>query len=237
VQIVSAKADGFYDGVGMQRTMLLVRDARLSQPVVVDVYRLTSSGAQDHTYDYPIHFRGQLIATNVKYAAHAAEQRALGTAAGYQHIWNESAGSTDSTVRLTWLTGSRYYSVTTASAPNTSVIFGRTGAGDPNFNLISEPLVIVRRRAADHVFASVIEPHGYFSEREERSADARGRVQQVRVLGSSAEATVVEVTGAQGLRWVVMINNGAPSTSARHRVTFAGQIHEWVGNFAVQGIQ
>ncbi|HEV8215297.1 MAG TPA: alginate lyase family protein, partial [Gemmatimonadaceae bacterium] len=86
-QVMSAKADGYYDGVGMQRTMFLLRDARLSYPVVVDVYRLSS--AAQHTYDYPLHFRGPLIATNVKYQAHTGEQRALGAKAGYQHIWNE----------------------------------------------------------------------------------------------------------------------------------------------------
>ena len=235
VQAMSAKADGFYDGVGMQRTMLVIRDARLSQPVVVDIYRLTSGGA--HTYDYPVHFRGQLIATNVAYTANVAEQKALGTSAGYQHIWNEGSGSTDSTFRLTWLAGTRYYSVTTSAAPGTQVIFGRTGAGDPSFNLVSEPMVIVRRRASDQVFASVIEPHGYFSEREERSSDARGSVQQVRVLGSNAVATVLEVTGARGLRWRVMVNNGAPSRTEAHRVTFGGETFEWTGNFAVQGIR
>ena len=117
------------------------------------------------------------------------------------------------------------------------MILGRTGAGDPNFNLVSEPMVIIRRRASDQVFASVIEPHGYFSEREERSSDARGHVQQVRVIGSNAVSTVIEVTGAQGLRWRVMVNNGAASRTETHRVTFGGETFEWAGNFAVQGIR
>jgi hypothetical protein len=235
VQVMSAKADGFYDGVGMQRTMLLIRDARLSQPAVVDIYRLTSSVA--HSYDFPLHFRGQLIATNVAYTANVAEHKALGTASGYQHIWNEGTGSTDSTFRLTWLDGNRYYSLTTSAAPGSQVIFGRSGAGDPNFNLVSEPMVIIRRRASDEVFASVIEPHGYFSEREERSSDARGKIQQVRVIGSNAAATVIEVTGTQGLRWRVMVTNGAASRTENHRVTFGGESFEWAGNFAVQGIR
>src|SRR5207302_3210120 len=102
VQVMSAKADEFYDGVGMQRTMLLVRDRRLPYPVVVDVYRLTS--AVQHDYDYPLHFRGQLIASNVAYDAHTADQKALGTSNGYQHIWNEASGRVagDSAVKLTW---------------------------------------------------------------------------------------------------------------------------------------
>jgi len=227
VQIVSARADRSYDGVGMQRTMLLVRDARLSHPVVVDLFRVTSSA--QHTYDYPIHFRGQMIATNVKYDAHTGRQEPLGTAFGYQHIWREAESTTNERVQLTWLDGNRYYTVTTAAAPVSEVFFGRTGASDPNFNLVSEPMMIIRRRAADHLFASVIEPHGYFSEPEERSERARGVVRDVRVLADGADGSVVEVTGAQGLRWLIMVSNGPASTTAHHRVAS----YEWTGNYKV----
>ena len=235
VQIMSARADGFYDGVGMQRTMLLVRDARLPHPVVADLYRLSS--AARHSYDYPLHFRGQIIATDVKYEAHTKAQAALGSHDGYQHVWNEASATTDSTIRLTWLDGHRYYSLTMAGAPGTEVIFGRTGAGDPSFNLRSEPLLLVRRQATSHLFASVLEPHGFFSEPEERSAGARPRITAVRVLGDDADASIVEILGDAGLRWVVMISNGSPSATTRHRVAAGGQTYEWTGNYAVEGVQ
>lgn len=235
VQAMSARANGYYPGVNMQRTMLLVRDRRLRYPVVIDVFRLTSD--REHTYDYPLHFRGQLIATNVEYRADTVRLAPLGTGFGYQHIWKEASGVTDAPIRVTWLDGSRYYSVTSAGAPGTEVIFGRTGANDPNFNLIREPLVIFRRRAADHVFASVIEPHGYFSEAEERSEDARGRIREVRVAGHDDRASVIEVFGEGGLRWVVMVNNGPASGTARHSVVFGGRTYEWTGNYAVEGVE
>ncbi len=235
VQVMSANAPGFYDGVGMQRTMFLIRDARLRYPAVVDIYTLTS--AAQHDYDYPIHFRGQLIATNVKYDAHTADQRALGTKAGYQHIWNEASGTADSSVQMTWLDGNRYYTITTAASAGAKVIFGRTGAGDPNFNLISEPMMIVRQHAGDQVFASVIEPHGFFSEPEERSAAATGDINSVRVLGTSADGEVIDVTGARGIHWTVMVNTGAASATARHVVSAGGKRYEWTGNYAVSGVQ
>src|SRR2546423_3426602 len=62
VQAMSAQTTRHYAGVAEQRTMLLVRDARLPYPVVVDLFRLASTGGAPHTYDYPLHFRGQLIA-------------------------------------------------------------------------------------------------------------------------------------------------------------------------------
>jgi len=235
VQVMSARADGFYDGVRMQRTMLLLKDSRLPHPVVVDIYRLTSQA--QHTYDYPIHFRGQLIATNVKYKPNTTEQNALGARFGYQHIWNEAEGPVDSVARLTWLDGHRYYTVTTAAGSGAQMILGRTGAGDPNFDLISEPMMILRTTGGDQTFASVIEPHGYFSELEERSADATGVVQNVRVIASGADGTVVQVTGGAGLKWVVMLNNGPASATAKHHVVAGGQTYEWTGNYSVSGVR
>jgi hypothetical protein len=146
-------------------------------------------------------------------------------------------------VRLTWLDGHRYYTSTTAAsgrgadAAATQVIFARTGAGDPSFNLIAEPMMIVRRRGADETFASVIEPHGYFSELEERSAKATGVVQNVRVVASTIEGTVVEVTGTGELKWMVMVNNGVASASARHEIAAGGQTYTWVGNYSVTGVR
>jgi hypothetical protein len=235
VQVMSARANRFYEGVGMQRTMLLVRDARLPYPVAVDLYRLTSGPA--HTYDYPIHFRGQLIATNVKYTPQPIHHSPMGTAHGYQHIWNEGAGTTNDDVQLTWLDGNRYYSVRTAASPGTEVLFGRTGANDPNFNLISEPMMIIRRRAGDHLFASVIEPHGYFNEAQERSEQARPKLFGIRVLASTAEGSAVEVTGDGGIRWTIMVSNGPASATASHRIVAGGQTYEWTGNYAVRGVQ
>ncbi len=234
VQAMSARADRHYAGVAMQRTMLLVRDARLPYPVVVDLYNVRS--AATHFYDWPLHFRGQLIASNVRYDAATSRLDALGKGFGYEHLWREASGVTDSLVQLTWLDGHRYYSATVAASPRSEVYFARTGAGDPSFNLTREPLMIVRRSAGDHLFAAVVEPHGLFDEAQERSVQARPIVQSVRVLASTPEGSVVEVSGTGGLSWTIMVNNGPASRTATHRVTVAGQTWEWVGNVAIRGL-
>jgi hypothetical protein len=231
VQAMSARADRFYPGVGMQRTMLLVRDARLPYPVVVDLFKLTS--AAEHTYDYPLHFRGQLVTSSVKYEANAKRQEPLGTRYGYEHIWREASGRSDAPVSVTWLDGNRYYTATSSASPGTELILGRTGANDPSFNLISEPLFLLRRRAADHLFATVVEPHGYFNEAEERSLQARPKIKSVRVVEASAVGSGVEVAGEGGLAWTVLVSNGPASATARHRLG----AYEWVGNFEVRGIR
>ncbi len=232
VQAMSARADDHYEGVEMQRTMFLIDDERLDHPAVLDLFRLTSG--ETHQYDYPLHFRGQFVASSVPYEAHTETLERLGTRSGYEHLWNEAEARTDEPLRMTWLDGNRYYSFITAAAPDTKVILARTGAGDANFNLISEPLLILRRKAQDHLFASVIEPHGYWNEAEESSRRATGVIETVRVIGHSDEASVVEVTGQGGLRWTVMVANGTPSTSAAHSVSFAGKNYTWTGNYSVQ---
>jgi len=234
VQAMSARTDKIYAGVGMQRTMLLVRDERLPYPVVVDLFRLRSG--TPHTYDWPIHYRGQLISTNVKYEAATKALTSLGTSFGYQHLWREAAGTTDTGVQFTWLDGSRYYSITSSASVGTQVILARTGAGDPNFNLVSEPMMLLRRRASDHLFASVIEPHGMFSEPQERSVQARPRISAVRVLASTEQGSVVEVSGDNGILWTIMVTNETASRTATHRIVANGMNYDWTGNFAVRGV-
>jgi hypothetical protein len=234
-QGMSARADNYYPGVSMQRTMLLLRDARLRYPVVIDLYRAVSE--QPHSYDYPIHFRGQLITTNAKYQADTLQRVPLGKAFGYEHIWKEASATADSSISLTWLDGARFYTLTTSAAPASQLILGRTGARDPQFNLMVEPLALIRRRGSTELFAAVIEPHGFFSEVQERSEQARGKIKAVRTIGHNAAASVIEITGDDGIRWIVMASNGAASESAQHRVTFAGKTYEWTGNFAVEGLK
>src|SRR5262245_7552916 len=140
-------------------------------------------------------------------------------------------------VQLTWLDGNRYYTMTAAGAPATEVIFGRTGANDPNFNLTVEPLVLLRRNAGSHLFASVIEPHGYFNEAQERSEQARPRIQSIRVLQHNADGSAVEVTGEGGLKWLVLVSNKRAGPAGRHQLTVGGQTYEWNGNYEVRGVQ
>jgi hypothetical protein len=235
VQAMSARSDRQYPGVSMQRTMLLIRDTRLANPVILDLFRV-SSGAE-HSYDYPIHFRGQLITTSVKYSANYTSQSPLGKAAGYQHIWKTASGSATDPVLLTWLDGNRYYSVTTAATKGDEVFFGRTGASDSSFNLTSEPMMIIRSHARTHLFASVIEPHGFFSEPEERSQGATPIFSDIKVLADDNEGSVVEITNGSGLRWTVMVSNTSSTSAGHHHVAAAGKSYDWTGPYAMEGVR
>jgi hypothetical protein len=234
VQVMSARADGYWPGVRMQRTVLLLTDRRLPHPVVVDLLRATSDSV--HQYDWPLHFRGQLIATDVRYEAATTARSTVGRAHGYQHLWREATGRTNGTVRMTWLDGGRYYSLLSSAAPTTEVVFARTGASDSLFNLMVEPMVLLRRRAATQLFASVIEPHGSFNEAQERSDRARPRLTDIEVLASDAIGSVVAISGEGGLRWTVHVAHGAASPTTNRRVQGATTAYTFSGNVLVTGL-
>jgi hypothetical protein len=173
----------------------------------------------------------------VKYQANTSRQEPLGKAFGYQHIWNEAQGTSAGPTSMTWLEGNRYYTITLASGSSSRVSFGRTGANDPNFDLMSEPVMVVRRKSSSELFASVIEPHGYFSEPEEISLNATPVVQSVRIVANTAEATIAEVYAKNDLLWTIMVANGSPSSTASHKVVASGQTYTWTGNYKVDGVK
>ena len=233
IQVVSAKANDQYPGVNMQRTMFLIKDRQLPYPVIVDIYKLES--AKSHIYDYPVHYHGIPITTNLEYNGDTEEQKKLGPDYGYQHIWKTAQSeASDKNISFTWLDGQRYYSFISSAMPGRQVVFGRTGASDPNFNLRSEPMLILRDQGSNHVFASVIEPHGFYSEAQEKSVDARGQIQSISVLGSNDEATILEVKGRKNLHWLIMISNEENDITKEHAIEFAGKTYKWTGNYKVE---
>lgn len=238
VQSVSAYARGYYDGVDMQRTVVLFTDDAFEHPVLIDLFRLAAG--EEHQYDYPLHYDGVPITASFDLDGHTDALRPMGDAAGYQHVWETARATATGDVQFTWLDGERYYSVTTAApeaSGETTVLMGRTGATDPQFNLTSEPLLVLRRRASDHLFASVIEPHGAFSGARELSRQARSRIASVRVVGSDDAASVVEIEDVEGARWRVLVHNGASDARGPHTATFGGTTYTWTGTVAVRPLR
>ncbi len=231
VQVMSAWANEQYPGVHMQRTMFLINDPQVPFPFVVDLYRLTSS--QKHTYDYVLHFNGQFVTTNWTLTAHDSVQFAMGNDFGYQHLWDEAEARASKTFAFTWVSGQRYYSFLTAAQPNAQVFVTRIGAHDPNFNLRSEPAVIFRVEQDTCLFASIIEPPGYFSEAEERSEKARPSFVAVRVIGHNAQGSVVELEREDGSQWRIMVTNQPANAQAVHHLRFGDQVFTWKGNYQV----
>jgi hypothetical protein len=231
-QVMSAKVDDAYEGVKLQRTMAMIADQKFIRPVVIDIVRMVSSS--QHQYDLPLYYLGQFISTNVKYTPRDKERKLLGTLNGYQHLWNEAEGNVVGSIRFSWLTGNRYYTTIASADTSTRVFFARIGGSDPRFNLRNEPVMIMRQQGYNHVFASVLEPHGEFDESREYSRNASGIVNSVSVLASTDEGTVVEIMGKNDLKWIFMVSNRPDATNASHTISVFGKTYTWTGNASMK---
>ncbi len=85
----------------------------------------------------------------------------------------------------------------------------------------------------NHVFASVLETHGYFNESIEASVGARGLVKSVTVVGHNSTGTVIRIETTTSETYHYGISNLPESAqSERHDVEFNGKRYTWDGSIA-----
>ncbi|WP_261883557.1 heparinase II/III domain-containing protein [Vibrio pelagius] len=230
---MSAFANDHYDGFDMQRSVFMLNLEGLESPLLLDLYRLDSEKGE-HQYDYSHQYEGQIVRTNFDYQTNK-ELHTLGDDFGYQHLWNVASGEANETALVSWLQNNTYYTwLGTSSNDNGEVIFTRSGANDPSFNLRSEPAFILRSKGETTLFASVLETHGYFNEEFEQSVNARGQVQDIKVLAHNNIGSVVEIE-TNTSRVTVMISNqlGATDTT-EHKVELNGKTYSWTGFYSLE---
>lgn len=231
LQGMSGRITDYYDGTDMQRSIIVADIAEFEKPLVIDVYRILAD--KPHQYDLPVHHSGQIIRTDFDYQT-MSTLKPLGADNGYQHLWHVASGNVSGSSLVSWLHGNSYYSLVSSATPESKVIFARTGANDPDFNLRSEPAFILRQSGQNHVFASVLETHGYFNESIEASVGARGLVNAVEVLGYNYSATVINISTTSGNHYAVAICNlTGEAIDGKHSVEFNGKSYQWQGAFAV----
>ncbi len=176
-KIIEATDTSAYPGVRMQRTLFMVSMGE-EKPLVIDYFVVKSK--QEHQYDLPYYYIGQLINTDFKYTTFSTFLKPLGTKNGYQYLWEEASGKSNKNIAcVTFLNKNRFYSITTLTNEDTELLFNRIGANDPNFNLRNEPSFMLRKKAKDSMFVSVIEPHGEFNPREEYTIQSESEIKDI----------------------------------------------------------
>ena len=228
--VAMARIDTAYDGVRMERALVLLKDSPFQNPVVLDVLRVRSDGS--HQYDLPLHFQGHV--TNVSHALEAETNRLepLSSENGYQHLWKRASANAAAgdLFQLTFLNDNRFYTNSVLATAPMEMLFTETGANDPDFNLRREQALIQRvRDTGSQVFVSVLEPHGeYNGSREFTTASASS------VAGIERAAH----EGGELLR--IIHRNGADSTVAlsfdadpakTQSLSLGGETYEWTGFF------
>ena len=228
VQVVSALEANAYPGTRMRRTMALVNNPRFTEPMVLDILKV--SAEQEQQYDLPFYYLGQLIDTNFEYETPQL-LAPLGESHGYQHLFVEGAGAPrGANAKVTWINNRRLHTLTTATVAGDELMFTRIGANDPDFNLRRDPAVVVRRNAGDTVFATAIETHGSYNPVTERSLNASSSIAELNVAFDSADYTAISVTGLDGQASVFIIAS-EPAESTTHELEISGQVYRWSGPY------
>ncbi len=189
-QVASAKANGAYANVHLERSMFLIDNEEGQEPFVLDLIR--GNGAEAHQYDLPLLYQGELLDMDISYKA-AEVLQPLGDENGYQHLWLEGSGEpSGSTARMTWMRKGRFFTLTRTAMPQDIFLLARLGANDPEFNLRRDPVFIHRRPGAERAtFVSVIEPHGSYSPVDEIPHQLFGRISELELVYDDADYTVV----------------------------------------------
>ncbi|WP_264404777.1 heparinase II/III domain-containing protein [Vibrio owensii] len=233
---MSAFANDHYPNTDMQRSVFMLNLDELEAPLLLDLYRIEGEGG--HQYDYSHQYDGQIVRTNFDYQSFG-ELNTLGDDFGYQHLWKVASGKVQDTALVSWLQNNTYYTWlgTSSSAKqngDNEVIFTRTGANDPSFNLRSEPAFILRSKGESTLFASVLETHGYFNEEFEQSVNARGQVKDIRVVGYNAVGSIVEITTEKSLVTVMISNVLGADDQTPHQVELNGKTYSWNGFYSLE---
>lgn len=233
---MSAFANDHYPNTDMQRSVFMLNLDELEAPLLLDLYRIEGEG--EHQYDYSHQYDGQIVRTNFDYQSFG-ELNTLGDDFGYQHLWKVASGKVQDTALVSWLQNNTYYTWlgTSSSAKqngDNEVIFTRTGANDPSFNLRSEPAFILRSKGESTLFASVLETHGYFNEEFEQSVNARGQVKDISVVGYNAVGSIVEITTEKSLVTVMISNVLGADDQTPHQVELNGKTYSWNGFYSLE---
>ncbi len=234
-QIVIAKDTNAYPGVELQRTLLLLTDASLPNPLTVDLFRVASD--QEILMDLPLWFQGQILGTDFKYQRQLDQLNTLGTSHGYQHLWHEATGQPDNSGAnsLTWFEYGKFYTSTFTTESTDKLILGRLGANDPEYNLRNDQVLIHRKeRANSGLYASVIESHGTYDPISEIPINPYSDIVSLTVLLDTPEYTSIRLETESTQGWIISIANQSNSLSQLHEVSVGSETFTWSGPYQIK---
>jgi len=235
VQIVSACENNACPGVKMQRTVAYVTAPFLQYPLILDLLRAES--VDEHRYDYPVWYCGQMVSVDFPYEKALSTMTALGDSEGYQHLWKQAWGrNTQSDAScFTWIQGDRFYSLTAATTPESEMVFVETGANDPDFNLRTEKAYMIREQGKrSHTFFSSLESHGTYDLQVEQSDNLVSSCRGVRLLCDTPDCTVAVAEYAGGHRVTLCVANRPTAPGESRKVSTSEGVYEWTGPWDIR---
>ena len=207
---IVAEENNAYSDVKMKRQLIMINDKSLKEPLIIDI--LNAESPTEHQYDLPFYYLGQLMSVNFEYTPYTTTREPLGEKNGYEFLWKEAMGQTQKGLAsITFLNNSKFYTLSTLASNNAEIHLVRIGANDPNFNLRNEPAFILRERATNKTFLSVIETHGSFKADQESTTGSHSSV--IEIGFQDAEKIIVSIKLKSGK--TILINTKTKSITSK----------------------
>lgn len=222
-----------YPGVKIQRTMLLIDDKDWLNPVLIDVNKVATN--KPTILDLPLYYQGHIMASTFDNAM-STTLSPLGKGSGYQHIWKEGVGTSSAKDNsFTWLDKGKFHTYIMNVMGNDTMIFGRLGANDPNFNLRHDPVLIQRRYVnSATTFCNIIETHGSYSPVTEKATNAHSDIISSTILVDNENYTAIKLSTKSSKNWLVLMDNKSFVEKQNHTLTIDKKLRTWTGPFAIQ---
>lgn len=227
LQVVSAKEKNAYPETELHRTMAIIK-IEDHKPFVLDIMRITSESTNQ--YDLPYYYLGQLMQTNVEYST-PNQLIPLGNKNGYQHLYKEASGTSDENLKFNWLLNDKFYTITSVTSASDQIIFARTGANDPEFNLRRDPALIIRKpNTKNTIYVSIIESHGTYSPVSEFAVNAYSNIEELEVIHNDESYTAIKIK-LNNITKVFLIANQDNSENTEHHLNINQKEYTWKGAF------
>lgn len=199
----SAREVNAYEGVEMNRILVLWQDEYFDNPVVLDVFNISSN--VNHTYDMPYQFAGQIMDQNFDYEVSVPTP--MGDSHGYQHLYLEASARSGNSIQMNWFKDQKFYTLTSISDEEDQVLLARIGANDPEFNLRRDALLIHRKEnVGDASFVTAIETHGTYSPVSEVPIQPYSKIESIEKIQDTKDSITIKVNSKTEKSWSLKIN-------------------------------
>lgn len=231
IQIVSAKEFNAYQQASIHRTLMMLSGTEFDHDLLVDIVRTEVNDEQQHLYDLPYYYHGQLIESTPKIIKNAKAIEVFGEQAGYQHLWVEGKADFEREVnQFTFLNSNRFYTLSNISNAPGTVYLNRIGANDPNFNLTNDPSIHFRATTKDLLLVTLIEPHGNYDPVTEVTRDSYSTVAALKIELNSMDYSAFSFRKKdQKSKHTIILANQNADPAKEHVVTVAGKEYSWTG--------
>lgn len=230
VQIVSAKDTNAYPGTVLKRTLALIKKENFEKPFILDIFQI--SAGRGNQYDLPIYYMGQIMDVSFDYERQKTPF-IMGDDNGYQHLFVEGSGMPGAdTSTFSWMNNRKFYTLSSLTEATDELFFARIGANDPDFNLRRDPAFLIRRRGVGStVFASIVEPHGYYDPVTETATNSRSSISNLQLLHNDEDYTAIAVEDVDSQTSVLILSNQDSARSSVHKLDIAGRSYRWDGPY------